>query len=99
MTPAYDEKPVEALLTQRADEALGVGIGVWCPDRRVYQLYPLGLKDLVARCAELRIAIVDQEAHRSLQSAALNHEVARLLSCPRPARILGRAREVDSARV
>ena len=50
-------------------------------------------------CAELRVAVVDQEAHRPLPSAAVDHEVARLLGDPCPARVLGDAGEANPARV
>src|SRR5437016_5822201 len=91
LSPTDDEHPVEALLAQSADEALGVRVGVRCLDRRANDLDLLGPEDLVERCAELRIAVVDKDAHRPLPTAAVDHEVARLLSHPRPARVLGGA--------
>src|SRR5437870_10926958 len=74
-------------------------VGVWRPERRTYDLDPLGPEYLVEGSAELRIAVVDQEAHRARPNAAVDHEVARLLSCPRPARVPGGAGEVNPAGV
>src|SRR5205823_13599041 len=99
LTTAADEQPVEALLTQGANEALGMGVGVGRPDRRVNDPDSLGPEDLVERGAELRVAVVDQEAHRPLPTAAVDHEVARLLGDPRPTRVPAAARKVDAPRV
>ena len=49
LAPAQDQQPVEALLAQRADEALGVRVGVRRPERRPDDLDPLGPEDLVER--------------------------------------------------
>jgi hypothetical protein len=64
---------------------------------RAYHLDPLAAEDLVEGRAELRVAIVDQETHRARPSAAVEHEVARLLGGPGAARVRGYAREVDPA--
>ncbi len=97
LAPAEYEQPVEALLPQGADETLGVRVGVRGPERRPDDRNPLGLEDFVEASTELRIAVVDQEAQRTLPAAAVDHEVARLLRNPCPTRILGAARKPDSA--
>ena len=44
---AEDQQPVEALLAERADEALGVRVRVRGAERRPDHLDPLGPEDLV----------------------------------------------------
>ena len=63
---AEDEQPVEALTTHAADPALGVGIRVRCPDGCADHSDSFALEDVIAAAAELRIAIVDEQAQRSL---------------------------------
>ena len=47
LTPVEDQHPVEALPTDRADEALGKGVGPRGSDRRADDPDPLGAEDLV----------------------------------------------------
>ena len=52
LASAEYEQPVEALLPQGADEALGVRIGVWGPERRPDDRNPLGSEDFVEGSAD-----------------------------------------------
>ena len=48
-----DQDPVETLAADRADEALGVGVHLRRPDRRLDDLDPFAAKDFVERRVEL----------------------------------------------
>jgi len=56
-----DQEPIEALSTHAADPAFRVGVGV----RRADDRDVFALEDAVEGTAELRVAIVDQEARPS----------------------------------
>ncbi len=78
LAAAEDEQPVEALATDAADPALGVGVRV----RRLHGCAdhgdPFALKDMVEAAAELGVAIVDQQAQRLLRSSIV---ISRLRAC------------------
>jgi hypothetical protein len=63
---AGDEDSVEALASERADEALGVGVRARSLDRCSHDLDSLAAEHLVERAAELRVAIVDQNTRRMM---------------------------------
>src|SRR5712691_1684756 len=78
LPPAEDEQPVEALATDAADPALGVGVRVrrldGCADHRD----PFSLEDVIEAAAELGVAIVDEEAERLPVSSSV---ISRLRAC------------------
>jgi hypothetical protein len=94
---ADDEQPVEALATDAADPALGVGVRV----RRLHGCAdhgdPFALEEMVEAAAELGVAIVDQQAQRLLPIIEGHQQVARLLSCPGAGRVRGAGDELDPA--
>jgi hypothetical protein len=92
LATAGDQDPVEALAPLGGDEALGKGVGLWSVDRCSDDLDPLAAEDLVEGAAELRVAIVDQEAWRRGSVGERPRELARLLRDPDAARMLGAAR-------
>jgi hypothetical protein len=61
---AGDQKPVEALASNGADEALGVRIGLGRLDRRLDNGEAFALEDVVAGGGELRVAISDHKQRR-----------------------------------
>jgi hypothetical protein len=61
MSPTEDERPVEALVPDRLDHALGVGVGVRSPDGRHDHPGPFRANDLVERPAELRVPVSNEE--------------------------------------
>jgi hypothetical protein len=71
LAPAANEQPVETLLAQGSDEPFGVGVCVRRLDRRADDLNALRLEDLVEPSAQLRIAVMDQEAQRALAVAGV----------------------------
>jgi hypothetical protein len=79
-----DEEPVEALATDAADPALGVGVRVrrlhWCADNSD----SFGLEDVIAAAAQLRVAIMDEQAERLLTILERHQQVARLLGDQAP---------------
>ena len=52
LAAAEDEQPVEALASDAADPALGVGVRVRCLDRRADDGDPFALEDEIAAAAE-----------------------------------------------
>jgi hypothetical protein len=58
LAPVDDQDPVEAFAPQRADPALGIGVGVRSPDWRSDDLDAFTTEDLVEAAAELPISIV-----------------------------------------
>ncbi len=78
LAAAEDEQPVEALATDAADPALGVGVRVrrldGCADHRD----PFSLEDVIEAAAELGVAIVDEEAERLPVSSSV---ISRLRAC------------------
>jgi hypothetical protein len=83
---AEDEDSIEAVGTERAYPALGVGVRVRRLDRRTDHLDPLAPEHLVEGVAELRVPVMDEKPERLLV-AELDHEVARLLGDPTSVRI------------
>src|SRR2546427_9591446 len=75
LTTVEDQQPVQALTPQRADEPLGMSVGVGSPEGRADHAHALGLKDRVERRAELRVAVVDDEAHAPLLVGEGHREV------------------------
>ena len=64
-----DQQPVETLVADGTDEALGVGVQLRGADRRVDHLDPFAAEDLVEGAAELAVAVVEQEPRRSLPTS------------------------------
>src|SRR6266487_2747102 len=95
MAAIQDQQPVETLGADGADEPLGVGVCLWCSDRRVDHLDALAPEDLVEGGGELAVVVVDQEAH-PLEHAG-KAEIARLLGYPGAGRVGRAARQVDLA--
>ncbi len=89
LPPAEDEQPVEALTTHAADPALGVGVRVRCLDGRADQRDPFALEEVIAAAAELRVAIVNEEAERLPAIPERHQQVARLLRDPGARRVRG----------
>ena len=77
-----DQQPVETLGADGADEALGVGVRLWRPDRCSDHLIPSLRKTSSKARAELAVAVVDQEPR--LLEVAAEAEVARLLVTQAP---------------
>jgi hypothetical protein len=77
---ADDQEPVETFRSDRADEALGVGVRLRRSHRRVDHPDPFAAEDLVETSGEFAVAIVGQEAHPLEQVGEA--EVARLLQDP-----------------
>jgi hypothetical protein len=82
-----DQDPVEALAPERADPALGVGVGVWRSDRRADDRHAFAAEDLVEAAAELAVAVVEEEAEGLLPVVEEHQQVARLLRDPATIRI------------
>src|SRR3974390_2303871 len=61
MTSADDPHAVEALTTDRADEAFCEGVGPGCPDRGPDDPHANGAEHLVEAGRELGVPIPDQE--------------------------------------
>jgi hypothetical protein len=59
---AEDEEPVQALDADRADEAFGVRVRPWRPDRCVYDGDAFASEDLVEGGAEFAVGVVDEVA-------------------------------------
>src|SRR5437016_1529021 len=81
----------------RLIEALGKRVRLRSLDRCSDDLDPLAAEDLVEGAAELRVAIVDQEAWGRGSVGERPRELARLLRDPGVAWMLGAARYVDPA--
>src|SRR5919201_5235431 len=94
MAAAEVEDSVEAVGTNGSDPALGVGVRVWCLDRRVDHLDALGAENLVEGVGELRGAVVDEESEWLL-AAELHDQVARLLSDPAAVRVRAAGEVLD----
>src|ERR1035441_8362349 len=87
VTSADDQHPVEALPADRADEALGEGIGTRSSVRCAGDPGALGAKDLVEAGRELGIAIPDQELDWSCTLGEFIGQVSGLLDYPRTSRM------------
>jgi hypothetical protein len=77
--------------------ALGVRVGVRRLDRRADYTRTARAEDIVEGGAELRVPVVDEEAHRSLALGEVDREIARLLGDPHAARVACAASEVDAS--
>src|SRR6266511_5014357 len=60
---AEDQQPVEALSADGTDPALRVGVRVGCLHRRDEHVGAVGAEHVVEAARELRVTVVDQEAH------------------------------------
>ena len=78
-----DQEPVEALPAHAADPAFGVGIRVRRLDRRSDDFDAFAAEDAVEGAAELRVAVMDQEARPLAAVAKVHQQVASLLAHPR----------------
>jgi hypothetical protein len=88
MAAAEDQQPVEALTAHAAGPpALGVRVRVRRLDRRADDLDLFAAEDVVEATAELGVAIVNQEAERSLAIVERHQQVARLLRDPGAGRV------------
>ena len=95
MSAADDQEPVEALVADRADESLRVGVRLRRLHQRVDDRDSFAAEQLVEGGGELAVAVVDQEP-RPFEDAG-EAEIARLLSDPSAGRIGRAAGEVDAA--
>ncbi len=97
LAAAEDEQSVEALATHAADPALGVCVRV----RRLHGCAdhgdPFALKDVVEAAAELRVAIVNQEAQRLLPIIECHQQVPCLLGRPGAGWVRRAGDELDPA--
>src|SRR6266542_7128578 len=82
-----DQEPVEALPAHAADPAFGVGVRVRRLDRRPDDLHAFAAEDAVEGAAELRVAVVDQEARPLAAVVEVHQQVACLLAHPRRIRL------------
>ena len=60
-----DEGPIQALVSDATDPALGVGVRPRRPDRCADHLGPLGAEHLVEGPAEVRVPVADEETRRA----------------------------------
>src|SRR6266511_1093054 len=97
LATAEDEQPVEALSTDAADPALGVGVRVRRLDGCADHCDPLSSEDVIEAAAELGVAIVDEEAERLPAVIERHQEVARLLGDPGACWVRGAGDEFDPA--
>jgi hypothetical protein len=97
LAAAEDEQAVEALATDAADPALGVGVCVRGLDGCVDHGDPFASKDVIEAAAELGVAIVDQETERLLAIVEVHQQVARLLVDPGACWVRRAGDELDPA--
>jgi len=83
LTPVEDQHPVEAFPTDRADEALGEGVGPWGSDRCANDPDALGVKHLVEADRELGVSVPHQEPDGTRPLGQHHGQVAGLLDHPR----------------
>src|SRR5215210_943090 len=76
--------PVEAFAPQRADPALGIGVGVRGSDRRPDDRDAFATEDLIEAAAEFAVAVVEQEAEGLPALGELHQQVPGLLRDPAP---------------
>jgi hypothetical protein len=76
---AKDQQPVEAVASEAADPAFGMGARLRRPNRRFDDVDAFRAEDLVEFAAELAVAITDQELRADAFVVELHHQVARLL--------------------
>src|SRR5664280_3182188 len=91
-----DQQPLEALASYGADEPLGYSVCLRRPDRRVEHPDPLGVEHGAEGARELAVAVSDHELQGSFSFGEREHEIPRLLRCPRTVWVLGHASEVHA---
>jgi hypothetical protein len=84
LASAEDEQPVEALATHAANPALGVGVRVRRQDGCADHSHSFAREDMIKAAAELGVAVVDENAERSLAIIEGHQQVARLLGAQAP---------------
>jgi hypothetical protein len=99
VSPSEHERPVQALSAQRPHHALGVGVRLRRPHRRLDDFHTLGGEHLVEGPGELRVPISDEELSLRQDITGSKEEVAGLLGHPRPGWLGGDPRQVDPSRV
>jgi hypothetical protein len=82
MPAAEDERPVQALGSDRLDEALGERVRVRCPDRGEDHLRSLRAEDLIKGSGELRVTVTDQEPNGWRATIEIHGQVPGLLGHP-----------------
>lgn len=95
---AEDENAVEAIVADGAHLAFGERVRIRSLNGSADHLDPLAAKDLVERAAELRVAVVDQQAEAVRLLAELHDEVAGLLGDPGAVGVGCAGDELESAR-
>ena len=75
-----DQQPIQALGADGSDEALGDGVCLRRPHRRLDDPDAAATEHVVERAAVLAVAVADQEAHALV--GEVEAEVARLLGDP-----------------
>jgi hypothetical protein len=98
LAAAEDEQPIEALPAHTADPALRIRVGVRRPDRRPDDANAFALEDAVEGAAELRVAVVDQEARALAAVVEIHQQVPRLLGHPGRIRVARAGDVLDPAR-
>ena len=86
-----DQQPVQAFSSDRANPPLGVGVRVGRLDRRPGDLDTLGAEPVVEWAAELRVAVVEQEAQLLPLFAEHQQQGSGLLGDPGTVRVGGHA--------
>jgi hypothetical protein len=79
LAPAEDEQAVEAVVSDCAHPAFGVGVCVRRVDRRADDRRPVAAEDVVEAAAELAVAVVDEEF--GVRTPVLCHAGLRLRAC------------------
>src|SRR6266508_2587533 len=92
-----DEQPVETLGADSADEALGVGVRLWCADWCLDHRDAFAAEDLVEGGAELAVAITNQETDWYRALGQRTRELARLLGYPTAVGMRGAAGKVHAS--
>ena len=90
-----DEKVVEALGSDRPDEALRIGVRVRCPEWGSQDLGALGPKDLVKARHVFRVAVADKEPEVDPLVDDVAGHIPRLLCDPGPLGMSGDAGDPD----
>src|SRR5664280_346992 len=94
MASTEDQHPVQTLMTDGVDEALGEGVGPRCAHRGADDPDPLSLEDLVELVRELGVSVTDQEPGGMGAVVELHAQVSRLLHHPRSDRVGGDTRRL-----
>jgi hypothetical protein len=85
---ADDQDLVEALAAHAPDPELGVRSRLRRPDRSLDHADPVGAEDLVELRGELAVPVTDGKPRADTLALELHQQVARLLSHPRPVRVV-----------